>query len=240
MKIDWLSVYQAACRANMAYEMDPARSEAGFSSLGQGLTWLGMYQKGADQAVACIDQKGEAYLSISGTRFGKGFAGLMDLADDAMLMPHSLGGGVYVTAGAFLGLEPMWQWAQNLVPPGTVWNVEGHSLGAWRTRYTPVFLAPDRIGKLHSFESPKAANAAYWKKYHNELSGMVSIINDRDLFVSWPFASELWCHPERLPVQWITRLLVTEILPDGYPGGISISDHSMTTVQSKCRFLAGV
>lgn len=240
MKVDWLSVYRAAQRANMAYEMNPTRSAVGFSSLGQDLTWLGMYQRGADQAVVTMDFHGNYYLSISGTRFGKGFHGLMDLADDAMLLPYSLGGGVNVTAGAFLGLEAMWQWAESLVPKDTVWNVEGHSLGAWRTRYTPVFLPKERIGMLHSFESPKGANKAYWEKYHEELSGMVSIVNDRDIFVSWPFINPEWCHPERLPVQWITRLMVTEIFPDKYPGGVSISDHSMDTVQSKCRYLAKV
>lgn len=235
MNVDWLSVYKAAQRANMAYEMDPALSEAGFSSLGQGLIWLGMYQNGSHQAVACIDTKGEGYLSISGTRFGKS---LGDLVDDAMLLPHDLGNGMHVTAGAFEGLEGMWDWANGLVDGGTVWNVAGHSLGAWRTRYTPTFLPPDRIGTLHSFESPKGANLAYWERYHNELSGMVSIVNDRDLFVSWPFVSGEWCHPPLLPVQWITRLLVTEILPSDYPGGMSVEDHSMDTVLSKCRYLA--
>lgn len=237
MKIDWLSVYQAACRANLAYEMDPAKSEAGFSALGQGLTWLGLYQNADHQAVACIDDKGTGYLSISGTRFGKSLA---DLVDDAYLLPKDLGGGVKVTAGAFNGLSEMWAWADSLTDTSTVWNVEGHSLGAWRTRYTPLFLSPDRIGMLHSFESPKGANTAYWEKYQQQLAGMVSIVNDRDLFVSWPFVSLDWEHPKMLSVQWITRLLVTEIHPDDYPGGVSIEDHSMDIVQSKCKFLAGV
>lgn len=237
MNVNWLSVYQAACRANLAYEMDPVKSQAGFSSLGQGLTWLGIYQSPGHQAVACIDHEGGGYLSISGTRFGESWA---DLADDALIVPRNLGDGVHVTAGAFDGLEEMWDWANGLVPFSTVWNVEGHSLGAWRTRYTPVFLPKARIGMLHSFESPKGANAAYWTKYHNELSGMVSVVNDRDLFVSWPFVGGEWCHPENLPVQWITRLLVTEIFPRDYPGGLSVQDHSMDIVQSKCRYLAKV
>ena len=237
MKVDWLSVYQAACRANLAYEMDPAKSQVGFSALGQGLTWLGLYQNGNHQAVASLGANGDGFLSISGTRF---HTDLGDLLDDAWIAPHDLGDGVHVTAGAFEGLQEVWDWANSLVDPSTVWNVEGHSLGAWRTRYTPVFLPADRIGMLHSFESPKAANAAYWAKYEDELAGMVSIVNDRDLFVSWPFIAGEWCHPARLPVQWLTRLIATEILPDAWPGGQSIGDHSMDIVQSKCRYLAGV
>jgi len=236
MNLNWLSVYQAACRANLAYEQDPAKSEAGFSSLGQGLIWLGLYQKDSHQAVACIDTKGEGWLSISGTRFGTNWG---DVLDDAMILPRSLGNGVHVTVGAFDGVEEMWDWANGLVDPSTVWNVCGHSLGAWRTRYTPVFLPANRIGMLHSFESPKGANAAYWEKYQQELAGMVSIVNGRDLFVSWPFMSYEWTHPQT-PMVWLKSIGYQLLMPSMWPGGRLLSDHSMDLVEQRCKLIAGV
>lgn len=238
MKVDWLQLYNAARRANLAYELDPAKSSAGFFSLGQGLTWLGIYQNGSHQAVVCTDDKGEGYLSISGTRF-KTDPG--DLLDDVSLLSHDLGDGVEVTRGAFEGLDDMWEWADSFVDPSTVWHVCGHSLGAWRTRYTPVFLPPERIGSLHSFESPKGANAAYWNKYQQQLAGMISVVNERDLFVSWPFLSfEGWEHPQMLPVVWLQGSSYSITMPHMWPGGRDVRDHSMDVVEARLKVLAGL
>jgi len=236
MSIDWKGVYQAARRANLAYQIGPAVSQAGFEALG--LHWLGIYQGPSHQAVACLDDTGQAYLSISGTRFGKRIG---DLIDDALIIPQDLGGGVRVTQGAFDDMPAMWRWAEKLVDASTVWNVEGHSLGGWRARYTPVFLSDARIGKIHSFESPKGANRQYWITYQQVLQNkLVSIVNDRDIFIDWPFGLfNEWEQPPMLPVQWLKGPVVMQIYPIQWLPGFSVGDHSMDIVEAKCKQLAG-
>lgn len=233
---NWVQIYEAARRANLAYELDPVKSEAAFTATG--LHWLGLYSDNNNQAVVCIDNHGDAYLSISGTRFSQGK--IWDLVDDAWTTPHDLGWGRHVTAGAFNGVEDMWDWAKGLVPPSTLWHVEGHSLGGWRTRYTPIFLPPSQIGRLHSFESPKGANKAYWDFYKQALSGLVSVVNGYDVFVDWPFGINEWCHPQSLSWLWLKRHGFVEIYPGQWPGGMSIADHNMDTVELRCKILAGV
>lgn len=237
MIIDWKGVYYAAHRANLAYEIDPAKSQANFENTG--LHWLGIYQGPSHQAVACLDDTGTAYLSISGTRFGKRIG---DLIDDAIFLPKDLGDGIHVTSGAFDCMPEMWDWANSLVDPSTVWNIEGHSLGAWRARYTPLFLENDRIGMIHSFESPKGANAAYWLKYSPILSQkMVSVVNDRDIFITWPFGLlNEWEQPAMLPMQWLQGPNVKQIYPIQWVPGLSIPDHSMDVVEAKCKVIAGL
>jgi hypothetical protein len=235
--IDWTQVYEAARRSNLAYIIDPTQSKQEFEATG--LHWLGIYQGASHQAVACMDNLGQAYLSISGTRFGKR---LGDLVDDALAYPHDLGGGVHVTAGAFDDCPGMWDWANKLVDSNTVWNVEGHSLGAWRMRYTPVFLDQSRIGRLHSFESPKGANRAYWEKYQKQLADMVTIVNDRDIFIDWPFGIlNEWEQPAMLPMIWLRACIPTTIYPIQWPSlSFSIKDHSIDTIEAKCKTLAGL
>lgn len=237
MTPNWVPIYEAARRANLAYEMDPVKSRDAFTATG--LHWLGLYSDNNNQAVVCIDNHGDAYLSISGTRFSQGK--IWDLIDDSWLLPVDLGGGMHVTGGAIHGVKEMWDWAKSLVPPSTVWHVEGHSLGGWRTHYTPIFLPPSRIGRLHSFESPKAANRAYWDHYKQQLSGIIIIVNERDLFVDWPFGLlNEWEHPHMLPVLWLRKNIWTEIFPCQWPGGRSISDHSMDVVEARCKTLSGI
>ena len=237
MTPNWVQIYEAARRANLAYEMDPVKSQQAFEATG--LYWLGLYSDNNNQAVACIDNHGDGYLSISGTRFSQGK--IWDLIDDSWLIPTSLGGGVYVTSGALEGVQEMWDWAKSLVPPSTLWHVEGHSLGGWRTRYTPLFVLPTEIGRLHSFESPKGANKAYWKRYKQQLIGLVSVVNERDLFVDLPFGLlNEWEHP-MLPILWLRKDgTFSEIYPGQWPGGRSISDHSMDLVEARCKKLAGL
>lgn len=235
MTPNWVQIYEAARRSRMAYEMDPVVSESLFSSTG--LHWLGLFNDNDNQAVACIDNHGTGYLSISGTRISQGK--IWDLVDDAWILPKDLGSGIHVTSGAFSGMKEVWDWANSLVTPSTVWNVEGHSLGAWRTRYTPVFLPPSRIGNLHSFESPKGANRAYWQHYKQQLSKMVSVVNGRDVFVNWPFGITEWEHP-LLSILWLKAHGFAEIFPYQYPMGVSIADHNISLVESRCKVLAGV
>ncbi|APR40053.1 hypothetical protein [Paraburkholderia sp. SOS3] len=150
--MDLAALYAAVLRAQAAYVMDPAKAQAAFEALG--CQWIGQYKDGDSQAVLSRDAAGEVCLSISGTRFSDHQLG--DLFDDVDLWPVDVGGGAKVTRGAYDGCHEIWQWALSQVPAGTVFNVEGHSLGGWRTSYTPLFLPAAQIGKLHCFEPPRA------------------------------------------------------------------------------------
>lgn len=222
--MNFASVLAAAQRAQAAYIDDAGKARAAFEALG--LFFIGQYQNDSHQAVLSQDAAANVYLSISGTRFSQGK--IADLLDDIDLEPVPVGDGAMVTRGAYEGLDAMWSWAQSLAPAGAIFNVEGHSLGAWRTRYTPLFLPRSRIGLLHSFESPKSANAAYWSKYAGELATLVSIVNGRDLWVSWPFLGD-WCHPDRDQV-WLQSTGFQIITPAQWPGGRVVSDHDIDLV----------
>ena len=230
--MDFPSVLAAAKRAQAAYVMNPAQSKKAFEALGH--TWLGIYQNDSHQAIVSRDPVG-VYLSISGTRFSNGK--LADLFDDIDNDPIDVGGGALVTQGAYEGLDKVWAWARGLVPTGTVWNVCGHSLGGWRTRYTPLFLAPHEIGDLHSFESPKGGNAKLWEKIGPQLSSLVSVVNGRDLFVSFPFLGD-WSHPPRDTI-WLKSTGFQVIQPNQFPGGRLISDHSIDLVVNRLQAIVG-
>lgn len=229
----------AAKRASMAYAPSP---EPLVTALG--LSFIGQYQNDSHQAVLSADPAdGRIFLSISGTRFSQGKLG--DLFDDVDLDPVDVGQGARVTKGAYDGLADMWAWARQLAPPGATFNVEGHSLGGWRTAYTPLFLEAGRIGDLYAFESPKPANLAYWQRFDAELASLVNVVNGRDLWASWPFdvpfLKEVWIHQPRNRF-WLTGdpgdpLRV--IMPDQWPGGRDPADHDIDLVVSRLSTLAG-
>lgn len=232
--IDFVQILAAAERANAAYLDQTDQARAAFVALG--LDFLGQYQNASHQA--CLSRDADnVYLSISGTRFSQRKIG--DLFSDIDLDPIDVGDGAKVTAGAYEGMEQMWEWAHDIVNDDVVWNVEGHSLGAWRTRYTPLFIRPEKIGMLHSFESPKSANTAYWQKYEGELASMVSIVNGRDCWVSWPFRiiNDWAVHPERDFI-WLSADLFSICTPDKWPGGFSARDHDMDLLVKRLTALA--
>lgn len=223
--MNFITVLAAARRAQGAYIDGMNQAKAAFESLG--LTWLGQFQNASHQAVLSHDA-GSVYLSISGTRFGRS---LGDLFEDVDLTPVDVGGGAHVTAGAYNGLAEMWAWAKALMPAGTMFNVEGHSLGGWRALYTPLFLPDAQIGDIHAFEAPKGGNAAYWDRYAGQLSSAVSTANGADIFYGYPFFMD-WCHPPRNLI-WLDESGFKVILPDQWPGGMSLDDHSIDLVVAR-------
>jgi len=231
--VNWAAILAAARRAQAAYLGDTDQAQLAFEALG--LRFHGHYQNDSHQAVLSQDAGGAVFLSISGTRFAQGKLG--DLRDDIDLQAMDLGQGAKVTAGAYGGLDAMWRWAKSLVPHSSVFNVEGHSLGAWRTRYTPCFLPREQIGALHGFESPKGANRAFWTRYATELAGMVHVINGRDAFVAWPPVGD-WCHPDVNHV-WLTQTGFKLIPPQVWPGPLSFADHDIDDVVERLVAIAG-
>lgn len=220
-------VYAAALRAQAAYVIDPSAAQIAFEKLGY--TWIGQYQDGDSQAVLSKDAAGSIYLSISGTRFSAGKLG--DLFDDIDLCPVDVGGGAQVTRGAYESMEEIWTWAQSRVPSDTVWNIEGHSLGGWRTIYAPLFVHPGQIGMLHAFEPPKGANAAYYKRFADELTSLVIVGNGRDIWFGYPRLGD-WIHRPG-DMLWLQPMGLTVIDTANWPGGLSLGDHSVDLVADR-------
>ncbi|WP_322069987.1 alpha/beta hydrolase family protein [Paraburkholderia bannensis] len=230
--MDFAAILAAARRADAAYVIDSAQSRAAFEALGH--HWIGHFRDDDSQAVLSSDANG-VYLSISGTRFSAGKLG--DLLDDIDTRPVSLGEGVEVTRGAFDGCADIWAWAKAQVPAGTVFNVEGHSLGGWRATYTPLFLPAAQIGALHAFEPPKGANAAYFQKYASELARLVVVGNGADVWFGYPRMDGRWIHR---PGEML------HLLPTGYriidtsawQGGLVLGDHDIDLVVSRLAAIA--
>jgi hypothetical protein len=225
--MNFTPVLAAAKRAQAAYIVDPALAKKSFEALGH--TWIGQFQDADCQAVLSRDDAGTVCLSISGTRFSDGKFG--DLFDDVDLEAVDLGCDVIVARGAYDGLFDIWKWAKGLVPSGTTFDVCGHSLGGWRSLYTPLFLSAAQIGAIHAFESPKGATAAYWSTYAAELAGAVSVCNGRDLWYGWPFLSIPvdYSHPPAELI-WLQEEGYKLITPDQWPGGLWHHDHSIDLV----------
>ncbi|WP_321865751.1 alpha/beta hydrolase family protein [Paraburkholderia tropica] len=232
--MNFAEILAAARRADAAYIIDTAKARAAFEALGY--TWIGQFKDNDSQAVLSRDASGAVYLSISGTRFSDGKLG--DLFDDIVTLPVNLGDGVQVTHGAFDGCADIWAWAKAQVPGGTVFNVEGHSLGGWRATYTPLFLPPAQIGALHAFEPPKGANLAYFQKYSAELARLVIVGNGADLWFGYPRLDRRWIHR---PGEML------HLLPTGYriidtsewPGGLDYGDHDIDLVVTRLAVISG-
>lgn len=174
------------------------------------------------------------HLSISGTRFSDRQIG--DLFDDIDLAPVDVGGGAKVTRGAYESAKEMWDWALKLVPAGTVFNVCGHSLGGWRTSFTPLFIPAPQIGTLHAFEPPKDANAAYYQKFVNELAGLVIVGNGKDIWFGYPRFGG-WTHRPGDMI-WLTSLGFEIMDTADWGGGMSLNDHSIDLVVERLEKLA--
>lgn len=233
MPLDWQAILAAARRADAAYVIDPAQSKAAFEALGY--SWIGQFHDGDSQAVLSRDAAG-VYLSISGTRFSAGKLG--DLFDDIDLCPINLGDGVQVTHGAYEGCEDIWAWAKAQVSRGTVFNVDGHSLGGWRTSYTPLFLPAAQIGALHAFEPPKGANAAYYEKYKSELAGLVIVGNGADCWFGYPRLDDRWIHRPG-PMIHLLEQGCQIIDTAAWPGGLDLGDHDIDLVVRRLTAIAG-
>ncbi len=230
MTFDLTTVLAAAERSSAAYLIDPEASRAAFENLG--LTWHGLYQNDDHQAVVTSDAAGRCYLSIAGTRFADGKLG--DVLDDLDASWVNVGQGAEVLNGAYRGCRGLFSWAQAQVASGARWSVEGHSLGGWRARYSPLFLPTAQLDQLVTFESPRSANAAYYARFADVFdAATLAVVNGHDLFVGWPWLSTEACHP---PQAW-WHLLGDGTLsiedPSTWPGGLSIE-----LVVSRLRALA--
>ena len=188
MTPNWKRLALSIARCNAAYVVDPAEAAKQFAALG--CTFIAQYRDDSHQAVLSHDPLGKFTLTISGTRFSEGAAiyRIEDVLRDIDWTPIEIEPGVLVARGAHAGMDKVWGWVNsyvdlNNIPPI---DVEGHSLGGWRTAYTPLFVKPAQIGKLTRFEPPKAGNLAYWQKY---LAGidMTTVVNRRDPFFAWPW-----------------------------------------------------
>ncbi|MFT0167467.1 hypothetical protein ACLKMY_00365 [Paraburkholderia mimosarum] len=238
--MDWQAAVLAAARANAAYVIDETGSKTAFEALGD--TWIAQYKNASHQAVLSADAQGETRLSISGTR-ASAFK-VMDVLADMSLDPVAVTGG-YVTAGVHEGMQELWDWVLEIVPAGDVVHVAGHSLGGARTHMTPLFLPAPQIGQLHSFESPKFADAAFYASHAAALANMVCVLNGADLWASWP-----WKEGPLKDLRWQARPQPEHVWmkeSDGefamiqgaqWPEGADPTDHDISRVQARLAKIA--
>lgn len=231
--MDWAAIAQAARRANAAYIIDPAKSNAAFEALGD--VWSDIYSDANNQAVISVDPAGATHLTISGTRASS--LKLGDIFDDVSLDPHPVKGGT-VTEGVISGMQDVWNWALSVAPKGAVFNVAGHSLGASRTHLTPLFIPASQIGTLHSFEAPKFADSRFYATYAKELSAMVCVLNGRDTWAAWPWIDPRWQARPKQDHVWLKSVGFSVIPASQWPGLGSFGDHSMDVVQTRCEKIA--
>jgi hypothetical protein len=230
--MDWAAIALAARRAQAVYIMDAAKAKAAFEGLGD--SFVAQYQDDDSQAVLSTDVAGAWHLSLSGTRFSDMQIG--DLIDDLQTDALDLGNGAKVTRGPYESAKQIFDWALKLVPTAAVISVCGHSLGGWRTAYTPCFLSSERIGALHAFEPPKGANAAYYAKYQKELAGLTICANGRDIWFGYPRLG-YWIHrPGK--VVWLTSTGFQLIDSSAWLGGLSLADHSIDLVVDRLEKIA--
>ncbi|KAA1013059.1 hypothetical protein FVF58_09725 [Paraburkholderia panacisoli] len=231
--MDFSKVLAAAKCSQAAYIIDPTQAKVAFESLGH--TFVSQYKDNDSQAVLSLNSTGATCLSISGTRFSAGKIG--DLFDDVQLEPVDVGNGAKVTRGAYESAKQIWEWALKLAPAGTVFNVCGHSLGGWRTAYTPMFIPAAQIGELHAFEPPKGANLAYYQKYVRELARLVIVGNGLDIWFGYPRLGE-WMHRPGLMAH-LQQTGFQLIDTSKWPGGLSLGDHSINLVVNRLQAIVG-
>jgi hypothetical protein len=232
--IAWQATALAARRAEAAYIINAAQSKAAFEALGD--VWSSIYSDANNQAVISVDPSGATHLSISGTRASSLKVG--DIFDDVSLDPVSVKGGT-VTAGVISGMQDVWDWALSVAPKGTVFNVAGHSLGASRTHLTPLYLPPNQIGVLHSFEAPKFANAQFYATYAAELARMVCVLNGTDLWAAWCWFDGRYSRPQ-VDHAWLKDDAgAFSIIPASqWPGGVDPGDHGISLVVARLEKIA--
>jgi hypothetical protein len=221
--IYWKAAALAAARANAAYVIDRAASQAAFSALGD--TWIGQFANASHQAVLSADANHETHLSISGTRASAG---------------KILDAGGNVTKGVLEGMGDLWEWVLATIPPGDIVHVAGHSLGASRTHLTPLFLPSSQIGRLHSFEAPKFVNADYYAAHEAVLASMVCVLNGKDLWAAWPWKDERWQSRPLADHIWLKDDAGTfSVIPGAqWPGGLEAADHDIGRVHTRLEVIA--
>ena len=231
--MNWTPLLAAAKRAQAAYLPDECDARTAFESMG--LTFVGRHCDLVHRAVLSCDAEGATYLSISGTRFNE--ANNIDLLDDLYLLPiHAPRGGI-VASGAHSGMAELWQWVMSAVPPNTIINIEGHSLGGERALLTPLFVPSAQIGALYVFDAPKCASQSYWDAYRSELAGAVCTVHGRDVWYGWPLG-DLYCHDAQGEVLWLADGMYRKVDPAMWPGGLSVEDHRIDAIVETIERLA--
>lgn len=228
-------------RCSAVYIPDDDKAWSAFVALGS--TVLGRYVDDQHQAIAHRAPDGAATLTVSGTRFSEGTAAehVGDLIEDVDCEPLDLGGGVCVATGAHQGLDKLWAWALPLLGESGPIDVEGHSLGGWRTCYTPLYLPAERIGRLTAFEPPKPGNLAYWAKYASAFASLTTVVHGRDPWFAWPWISRGLTHPPGQSLLWLHDGTWSVASEAEWPGAriARLADHGPDSVVAALQALAG-
>lgn len=241
--IDWSAAALAAARANATYVIDQGAAKYAFEELGD--TFVDQYKDRTHQAVLSVDGAGRPQLSISGTRPLSWNS--LDVFADIDLTPVCATGWTakngLIASGALEGMRDLWEWIDYTIDSSAVLAVQGHSLGAARTHLTPLFRPPERVGLLHSFESPKFADAAYYAQFAPALAGIVCTLHGRDPWAAWPWTKTPFSRPQ-VPHLWLQTTggmcVANQIDPATWLGGsiLDYHDHDIGPIAGALAMIA--
>lgn len=189
MNPDWKALNLSIQRSNAAYLIDPNEAAQAFKALGS--TFLGQYRDTSHQAVLSHDGTGQVRLTISGTRFSEGPLPdrIGDLIRDIDWTPIEIEPGVLVAQGAWGGMDKVVQWATSIgvLDELAPWEIEGHSLGGWRSFYAAYLIGKKHVKNVYPWENPKPGNAAFHTLLESQGFDINSVVNDFDPWFAWPW-----------------------------------------------------
>ena len=178
--------------ASAVYQTDSSK----FTAVGEALGLLFVALVGDDECQAMVvKEPGGQIIVTRGTQVTEHFSA-HELWDDACPLHTNLGDGAVVRAGAYTPFKRVWD-AQiaPLLDRGVRTTFTGHSLGAQRSCYGPLFLPLFTPVEVVAFAPPKAGNAAFWAQaYNGRLPPL--IVGRRDDF------APAWCPADDLSVQY--------------------------------------
>lgn len=181
-------------RVHASYISDDAAARAAFAELG--CTVLGRFSDDETQAIASIAPDGVQTLTITGSRVlvGTTKQHVIDLAEDADIVPHDLGHGAYLAEGALRRAQGAWNALSGVFNPDASVRFEGHSAGGWSTLAIPVIVPEHLIDALIAWAPPKVANDNYYDLLISGLDVTV-VINGADMWAAWPWGAADLQHP---------------------------------------------
>ena len=119
-----------------------------------------------------------------------------ELADDANPKHTDLGDGISVRSGAYEPFKALWDsQISHLIDVTKPVRFMGHSLGAQRSCYGPLFMPDGAECQIIAFAPPKAGNAAFWAHLET-LCPMILIVGRQDDF------APAWCPLDGAMIQF--------------------------------------
>ena len=189
-------------RCDAVYEPNEDKAIAAFEELGS--TVIGRISTDDNQAILSRPSDGVLTLTISGTRVSEGSFEdhIHDLFQDIDCHPFNIGSGRLVAHQPFNESSVLYSWVKSRAPNESM-RIEGHSLGGWKSTYSPEYLDVGQVISITAWESPKQGNDSYWSDINARgfLEKFTQVYHGKDPWSLWPWeCSTLRKGPK--PILW--------------------------------------